>query len=158
MTDRCNVLLMGVGLLNKWKFPDIPGLDRFQGTKIHSAAWNASVDVKGKNVAVVGAGSTGIQIVPTIQPLVKHMHHYMKGRNWISPVGIGGDELLRRNAASGNCKLCHSSTSIFFSGFGDTDTILKSNTARRNWLSLPAIQAHTSASGTRSKATSCKHH
>jgi len=96
--------MLGMGLLNKWDWPKIPGLDKFKGNKVHSAKWDPSLDLKGRNVALIGAGSTGIQILPAIQPIVNRVDHYMKGKNWISPSGIGGDELTRRNAVSGNCE------------------------------------------------------
>jgi cation diffusion facilitator CzcD-associated flavoprotein CzcO len=35
---------------------------------VHSARWNEKLDLTGKNVAVIGSGASGIQIVPTIQP------------------------------------------------------------------------------------------
>jgi len=44
-------------------------------------------------VAVVGAGSSGIQIVPSLQPLVKSMDHYVRGRTWIA--ASFGNELVR---------------------------------------------------------------
>lgn len=95
---------MGTGLLNKWDWPKIPGIDVFKGTKVHTAKWDSSLDLTDREVALIGAGSTGIQVLPSIQPIVKRIDHYMKGKNWISPVGIGGDELGRRQAASGNCE------------------------------------------------------
>lgn len=35
---------------------------------MHSAAWKEEYDLKGKDVAVLGCGSSGVQIIPTIQP------------------------------------------------------------------------------------------
>jgi cation diffusion facilitator CzcD-associated flavoprotein CzcO len=54
--------------LSNWKWPDIPGLHSFKGDLMHSAAWKDNYDVKGKKVAVLGCGSSGVQIVPSIQP------------------------------------------------------------------------------------------
>jgi len=90
--------------LNKWNWPKIPGFENFKGTKVHTAKWDSSIDLHDQEVAVIGAGSTGIQVVPTIQPIVKRIDHYMKSKNWISPLGIGGDELVRRGVVTGNCK------------------------------------------------------
>lgn len=45
--------------------PDIPGRDNFTGELYSSAHWPKSgVDFTGKRVAVIGTGSTGIQIIP----------------------------------------------------------------------------------------------
>ena len=35
-------------------------------------------------MAVIGAGSSGIQIVPAIQPLVEKLDHYVRGKTWIA--------------------------------------------------------------------------
>lgn len=35
---------------------------------MHSSAWKDDYDLKGKKVAVLGCGSSGVQIVPAIQP------------------------------------------------------------------------------------------
>lgn len=51
-----------------WKWPNIPGLDTFEGKLMHSAAWDGEYDLKGKKVAVIGGGSSSVQIVPSIQP------------------------------------------------------------------------------------------
>jgi cation diffusion facilitator CzcD-associated flavoprotein CzcO len=85
-SDYCHFLINGSGILkcvspfrlilvlcshgydSNWKWPDIPGIHSFAGELMHSAAWNDKYDLKGKKVAVLGCGSSGVQIVPTIQP------------------------------------------------------------------------------------------
>lgn len=62
---------------SNWRWPDIPGLHTFQGQLLHSAAWDSNVEWRGKNVAVLGCGSSGVQIVPTLQP-GKMCHHQTK--------------------------------------------------------------------------------
>lgn len=54
--------------ISNWKWPNIPGLHSFKGELIHSAAWKEDYDLKDKEVAVLGVGSSGVQIIPTIQP------------------------------------------------------------------------------------------
>jgi len=65
---KFHVLLNAGGLLNNWKWPAIPGLDTFEGPLLHSARWDQSADFKDKVVAVVGSGSSAIQIIPQLQP------------------------------------------------------------------------------------------
>ncbi|RFU28410.1 hypothetical protein B7463_g7911, partial [Scytalidium lignicola] len=83
-SDSGNVLISATGILNKWDWPDIPGLHDFKGHLVHTAKWDESYDMTGKRVALIGGGSSGIQILPTIQPIVTHCNHYMKGRTWIA--------------------------------------------------------------------------
>lgn len=42
--DKADVLMTGEGVLNEWKWPDIEGIERFQGTLLHSANWEAQFD------------------------------------------------------------------------------------------------------------------
>ncbi|KAH1828509.1 hypothetical protein KXX35_006061 [Aspergillus fumigatus] len=84
-TDECNILISATGALNSWKWPDIPGLHDFKGKLQHSARWDESYDYTGKRAAVIGNGSSGIQIVPGMLPKVAHIDHYIRGRTWLSP-------------------------------------------------------------------------
>ncbi|KAE8413601.1 hypothetical protein BDV36DRAFT_303981 [Aspergillus pseudocaelatus] len=100
--DSADILMTGTGLLNEWKWPNIPGLHKFQGSLLHSARWDENFDSKDKHIAVIGAGSSGIQIVPALVDKVKAMDHYVRGRTWISNQH-GGDRLATRtNGLGGN--------------------------------------------------------
>ncbi|KAL1972597.1 hypothetical protein VTN31DRAFT_7011 [Thermomyces dupontii] len=83
--DECDVFISAQGSLNKWKWPDIPGLHDFKGKLVHTANWDESYDYKGKRVAVIGNGSSGIQVLPAMLPDVAHIDHYARGRTWLSP-------------------------------------------------------------------------
>lgn len=61
--------VMATGPLSVPRDPDIPGLDRFQGELYRAAKWpHTPVNYAGKRVAVLGTGSTGIQIVQEVGP------------------------------------------------------------------------------------------
>ncbi|KAH8695419.1 putative dimethylaniline monooxygenase [Talaromyces proteolyticus] len=56
-------LVVAVGFASKSYVPDWKGIASFKGTIYHSAHWpEGDVVVKGKKVAIIGTGSTGIQI------------------------------------------------------------------------------------------------
>ncbi|KAF2097636.1 cyclopentanone 1,2-monooxygenase [Rhizodiscina lignyota] len=62
-TARAGYFINAVGFAAKRHFPDWKGLDSFKGEMHHSSFWpDSGVDVKGKRVAVIGTGSTGVQI------------------------------------------------------------------------------------------------
>lgn len=42
--DVGDVFYTGIGALNDWKFPDIPGLHDFRGDMLHSAKWDPKFD------------------------------------------------------------------------------------------------------------------
>ncbi|KAJ5698972.1 hypothetical protein N7462_000977 [Penicillium macrosclerotiorum] len=83
--DTSDVVIQATGSLNNWKWPSIPGLHEFEGKLLHSASWDEGYDYTNKRVAVIGNGSSGIQIVPGILPNVTHIDHYMRSKTWISP-------------------------------------------------------------------------
>ncbi|KAL4947586.1 hypothetical protein BDW69DRAFT_204246 [Aspergillus filifer] len=94
--DSCHFMISASGILNNWKWPDIAGLHSFKGQLVHSAAWDNSIDWRGKKVAVLGCGSSGVQIVPTLQPEVEHLTTFIRTPTWItagfaqSKAGPGG--------------------------------------------------------------------
>lgn len=68
--DECDFLLHATGILNRWDYPDIPGLKDFQGRVVHTAGWPDSygeAQWKDDTVAVIGSGASSVQTVPTMQ-------------------------------------------------------------------------------------------
>ena len=45
--DECDVFMTGVGILNQWDWPKIPGLHSFKGPLLHSADWDTSFNAGG---------------------------------------------------------------------------------------------------------------
>ncbi|KAJ9614291.1 hypothetical protein H2200_002427 [Cladophialophora chaetospira] len=86
--DWCDILISGSGILNSWKYPDIPGLETFKGKLMHSAQWDESYDLTGKRVAVIGGGSSAVQLIPSIQPKVKKLTAFLRSPAWIT-TGFG---------------------------------------------------------------------
>ncbi|KAJ6582825.1 FAD/NAD-P-binding domain-containing protein [Mycena sp. CBHHK59/15] len=97
--DDCDVLINAGGVLNIWKWPSIDGLHSFKGTLCHTARWPADLSVKDKRVAVIGSGSSGIQVLAAIQPEVKQLFHWIRSPTWITAAfapqfaGPGGTNL-----------------------------------------------------------------
>ncbi|KAF2801808.1 FAD/NAD(P)-binding domain-containing protein [Mytilinidion resinicola] len=96
--DEADIVVMAWGMLNNWEFPKIPGISDFKGANMHTANYDESFDPTDKVVALVGGGSTGVQVLPHIQEKAKRIHHYMRSQNWIAPVGFGAGELEKRDA------------------------------------------------------------
>ena len=82
---RARVLVSGMGALHVPHYPELPGLERFSGPAFHSSAWDHSVDLAGKSVAVVGTGASSIQFVPQIAPRVGKLHLFQRTPPWIVP-------------------------------------------------------------------------
>ncbi|KAJ7494248.1 hypothetical protein B0H11DRAFT_2227675 [Mycena galericulata] len=60
------ILISAIGILEVPRFPSIPGLGSFKGEMFHSVRWHASVNLRGKRVAVIGNGVSATQFVPII--------------------------------------------------------------------------------------------
>jgi cation diffusion facilitator CzcD-associated flavoprotein CzcO len=57
-----DVLVSANGPLSRPLFPKVPGLESFEGTYFHNLRWDNNVQWEGKRVALVGNGSSGVQI------------------------------------------------------------------------------------------------
>jgi len=93
-THRVNVLIAASGLFNKPNFPDIAGLDDYTGHLLHSTEWTHDIDVRGKRIAVVGNGSTGIQIMPGVAASgAARVSTFQRTPQWISPLERYGEAI-----------------------------------------------------------------
>lgn len=79
------VVVSARGPLSEPRAPDIPGLDRFEGTLFHSARWDHDHRLDGERVAVVGTGASAVQFVPQIQPLAARLHVFQRTAPWVIP-------------------------------------------------------------------------
>ncbi|UNI17027.1 hypothetical protein JDV02_003406 [Purpureocillium takamizusanense] len=82
--ERCDVFLNGGGILNAWKWPDIPGLHSFSGRLFHTAQYQEGYDLKGKRVAVIGSGSSGVQTVVSVYGDVSKLYTWVRSPTWIT--------------------------------------------------------------------------
>jgi cation diffusion facilitator CzcD-associated flavoprotein CzcO len=80
-----NVVISGLGHLNRPSVPSIAGLDTFAGTTFHSARWNHEHDLTGRRIAVIGSGASAVQFVPEIVDQVEHLDLYQRSANWVMP-------------------------------------------------------------------------
>ena len=86
-TATCHVLISAVGFLNVPRMPDWPGLDTFHGPAFHTARWEHEHDLTGKRVAVVGTGSSAVQIVPEIAQIADRVLLFQREPGWVMPKG-----------------------------------------------------------------------
>lgn len=95
---RAKIVCSAVGGLVEPKgWPDdIPGIEGFEGKMFHSARWDYDVDLKDKDVVVVGTGCSAAQFVPrlTTEYGAKSVTQLMRSPPWVEPrvVPLGGEE------------------------------------------------------------------
>lgn len=91
LSDATNVrtrfLIAATGVLSVPFFPDVAGREDFCGESLHTGLWPAApVDLAGKDVAVIGTGSSGVQVIPAIAGEVASLTVYQRSANWCTPL------------------------------------------------------------------------
>lgn len=82
---EADVVFSGVGILDVPKWPEIPGLESFEGPCFHTARWREDVALEGRRVAVVGNGASAMQICPAIADRVEHLTIFARSPHWAAP-------------------------------------------------------------------------
>ncbi|MFZ3267235.1 MAG: NAD(P)/FAD-dependent oxidoreductase, partial [Mycobacterium sp.] len=78
-------LVAATGFLSQPRLPDIPGIDTFAGRIIHTADWDDSYSVQGRRAAVIGTGSTGVQVIPELAKKASELTVYQRTPIWVMP-------------------------------------------------------------------------
>jgi cation diffusion facilitator CzcD-associated flavoprotein CzcO len=82
---RARTVIVASGPLANASFPKIPGIETYEGHKIHSARWDHDYDFTGKKVAVVGTGASAVQIVPELVKVAKSVKVFQRTPGWVLP-------------------------------------------------------------------------
>ena len=134
--QRARYLVSATGVLSVPHFPDVPGRADFRGEQHHTGLWPATpVDFEGKRVAVIGVGSSGVQIVPVVADQAATLTVYQRSPNWCTPLNNARispeeHEWLRADFESIR-KTLNTSAAGFLHIAGDRATFDDSNEDRR---------------------------
>jgi len=97
-TITARFVIGATGVFSQPKSPEIPGVDEFAGSVMHTARWDHDQELGGKRVAVIGTGASAIQVIPAIAPDVEHLTVFQRTPIWCSRSPTGccpGDFGLR---------------------------------------------------------------
>ena len=103
---RARYAIMATGCLSVPKSPDLPGLPNFHGRVLHTANWPVEgVDFSGKNVGIIGTGSSGIQSIPLIAEQARYLTVFQRTANfsvpaWNAPLPPEKEREMKRNYAA----------------------------------------------------------
>ncbi|KAF1821489.1 cyclohexanone monooxygenase, partial [Dissoconium aciculare CBS 342.82] len=64
---------------------NVAGIENFKGPILHPGEWDAGSDLKGKRVALIGYGSTGVQIAPYLLKDAAKLYTWHRNKNYIGP-------------------------------------------------------------------------
>ena len=82
---RARTVVLASGPLPDHRWPDVRGLDTYEGHKIHSASWDHDYDFTGKRVAVIGTGASAVQIVPELVKKAGFVKVFQRTPGWVIP-------------------------------------------------------------------------
>ena len=86
-TYTSHVVIAAAGILSAPIYPRLPGMESFMGETFHTAMWpHEPVSFAGKKVAVIGTGSTGVQLIPEVAKEVGHLTVFQRTANWAVPL------------------------------------------------------------------------
>jgi cyclohexanone monooxygenase len=84
---EADVVINAMGNQHTPLYPDVPGMDTFQGQSFHGTRWDHGVPLEGKRIAIVGSAAGAVQIVPEVAKVAGHLTVLQRTANWIMPRG-----------------------------------------------------------------------
>jgi len=84
-TLRATFVIMATGALSAANLPDIPGIDRFAGTLLHTGRWPKEPVDLARRVGIIGTGSSGTQAIPVIAGQAAHLHVFQRTPGFTFP-------------------------------------------------------------------------
>lgn len=82
---EADVVVSALGMFNEFAWPEIEGLDSFQGTRFHTARWDWDHDLSGERIGVIGSAASAVQAVPEIVKQAEQVHLFQRSANWVMP-------------------------------------------------------------------------
>jgi cation diffusion facilitator CzcD-associated flavoprotein CzcO len=87
---RARFLITAIGLFATPTMPRYEGIDSFRGLSVHTGNWpREPVDLRGKRVAVIGTGATGVQVIQEVAKTAGHLTVFQRTPNYCAPLGNG---------------------------------------------------------------------
>jgi cation diffusion facilitator CzcD-associated flavoprotein CzcO len=84
-THQFDVVVAGIGMFNELQWPDIDGLDSFEGTVFHTARWNETHRLDGERVGVIGSAASAVQLIPELAKVASQLYVFQRSANWVLP-------------------------------------------------------------------------
>jgi cation diffusion facilitator CzcD-associated flavoprotein CzcO len=137
-------LLTAMGHLSIPTYPRYEGMDTFRGPSFHTYEWpRDGIDLRGQRVAVIGTGSSGVQVISEIARDVAELVVFQRNPNWCAPLRngpIGADEMEKiRTSYDEIFARCHETPGGFIHGPDPRKTFQVPEAERREfWEKLYA--------------------
>ncbi|WP_280443401.1 flavin-containing monooxygenase [Nocardia brasiliensis] len=80
-----HTVVFALGQLHRPNIPDIPGRHEFTGPAFHTARWNHHHNLHGREVAIIGTGSSAAQLLPVLAATAKRVRVFQRTPHWVLP-------------------------------------------------------------------------
>ncbi|WP_338889110.1 NAD(P)/FAD-dependent oxidoreductase [Rhodococcus sovatensis] len=88
---EANVVITASGLFSTPRELPVEGAADFAGKIVHTTQWDSAIDYEGKRVAIIGNGSTGVQLLSQIAATAESVVVHQRTPQWITPRPRYGD-------------------------------------------------------------------
>lgn len=82
---RFRYIISAVGQLNRPNVPSFEGAEKFHGEVLHTSEWRDNLSVSDKRIALIGTGSTGIQLLPELARSAALLLQFQREPGYILP-------------------------------------------------------------------------
>jgi cation diffusion facilitator CzcD-associated flavoprotein CzcO len=82
---KAMALISAAGHLSDPSYPDIQGLNSFEGRVFHSAQWDHGADTAGKRIGVIGTGASAIQVIPELAKTAASLTVFQRSAPYVIP-------------------------------------------------------------------------
>jgi cation diffusion facilitator CzcD-associated flavoprotein CzcO len=80
-----DIVVTGLGQLNRPKVPEFKGAENYDGALFHSAQWQHDAPIAGKRVAVIGNGPSAAQFIPEVAKEAAHLTVFQRSPCHVVP-------------------------------------------------------------------------
>ncbi|MGI4812187.1 MAG: flavin-containing monooxygenase [Janthinobacterium lividum] len=84
-TVSAEIFISALGMFNQIQWPQIPGLDDFDGQILHTALWPEGTMLHDRCVAVVGSAASAVQLIPEVAREARRLSVFQRTANWVMP-------------------------------------------------------------------------
>ena len=82
---EAEIVVAASGHLSDPKFPEIDGIESFEGEIFHSSRWDHEATFEGKRVGVIGTGASALQIIPEMAKVAGHLTVFQRSAPYVTP-------------------------------------------------------------------------
>ncbi|WP_051162252.1 flavin-containing monooxygenase [Nocardia brevicatena] len=79
------MVVFAVGQLHRPYIPQLPWVSAFAGPAFHTARWEHDHDLRGRDIAVIGTGSSAAQALPALVRAARRVRVFQRTPHWVLP-------------------------------------------------------------------------